>query len=113
MLLDLGLLLKNKLALLERTNRDVTGLKHEIREILKENKMTSFDDDRIKIKMTRNYTFDHGLFKMDNPELVKRYFKTETITKTKDVFSRKQLLRECPEEYKKCLIELTARLSIK
>ena len=112
MLVDLGLLLKEKNAILEQTSEQIIGIKVEIREIMNDNKIKSFDDDLVKIKLTRSYTFDFGLFKMDNPELAKRFFTQETTTKVKDVFNKKELLRECPGEYKKCLIELTPRLRV-
>lgn len=113
-LVNLGVLLKQKKVLLEDTQDQITGIKEEIREIMNTNKITIFDDNiaPIHIKLTRNYAFDAGLFKMDNPELVKRFFTTMTEKKTKDVFNKKELNRECPIEYKKCLVELTPRLRV-
>ena len=114
-LLNLGSLLKAKMAFVEHEQEQITGLKEEIREILKDNDIKKFDDEKhnLHIKVTYGFAFDYGLFKMNNPELVKRFFTTMTETKTKDVFDKKQLNKECPEEYRKCLVELTPRLTIR
>lgn len=112
MLVDLGCLLKQKKAILEKTELQITSIKEEIREIMKINNKTTFDDDLVKIKLTRSYAFDTGLFKLENPEVAKVYISEETTTKIKDVVNKKGLMKYSKVLYEKYLEELTPKLRV-
>ena len=111
-LVNLGLLLKHKKELLEDTQDQITGIKEEIREIMSANKITTFEDDVVKIKLTRSYAFDVGSFKLENPEVAKAFISEETTKKIKDVVNKKGLKKYSKVLYEKYLIELTARLRV-
>ena len=114
-LVNLGQLFKDKVKLTAELNEQISDIKDAIREILQENDIKHFEDKEadIDIKVTYPMSFDFGLFKMDYPILTKRYFTTETITTVRDVYDKKQIKKECPEEYGKCEVELTPRLTVK
>ena len=114
-LINLGQLLKDKVKLSAQLNEQIGDIKDAIREILQENDIKHFEDKNadIDIKITYPMSFDFGLFKMDYPELTKRYFTTETITTIRDVYDKKQIKKDCPEEYSLCEVELTPRLTVK
>ena len=71
------------------------------------------NDVSLKVKFPRS--FDQQNFREDNPELAKRYFKTEmkTITVTNEIFEEKQLESDYPDIYEKYRKSLTPSLTIK
>ena len=91
-------------------NKEITQIKNDLRY-----EMTRREIKKINgvIQIQYPKSFDYGLFKMEFPDLTKRYFTEETITTMRDVFDKKLIKKECPEEYKKCEVELTPRLIIK
>ena len=109
---NLGVLLKEKMAFVAHEQEQITGLKEEIREVMKGYDLNNFEVDEVTIKLTRSYAFDIGMFKLEEPEVSKNFIKEETTTKTKDVLDKKALKRLLPVTYKRFLIELTPRLRV-
>lgn len=116
-LTNLGLLLKDKMKLVKRESDQVNKLKEEIRGLMIENDVKFFEDKEhdLTLKCSQSFSWDFGTFRMDYPELTKRYFTEETITTTvvKDVYDKKKIKAEHPKEYKTCEVENTPRLTVK
>ena len=111
-LVNLGLLLKEKKIFLEHTEEQITGIKEEIREMMNIHEITTFDDPKVKIKLTRSYAFDIGSFRLEEPEVSKNFVTEEIITKTKIVVDKKSLKKLLPATYKRFQVELTPRLRV-
>jgi len=116
-LTNLGLLLREKMKLVKHESDQVNKLKEEIRGIMIEAELKNFynQENNLTLKISRSFSFDFGMFKLEYPDLTKIYFKEETITTTvvKDVYDKKKIKAGNPKEYKACEIENTPRLSVK
>ena len=114
-LINLGQLLKDKVKLTAELNEQISDIKDAIREILQENDIKHFEDKEadIDIKITYPTSFDIGFFKMDQPGFSASFITTESITTIKDILDKKRLSTRYPDEYKKYLIPLTPRLTVK
>ena len=114
-LTNLGLLLKEKMVLVKHETEIMNSLKKEIREIMIENNLKEFENapNNLSIKMIRSYSFDIGMFKLEEPNISKDFIKEEIITKTRDILDKKSLKKLLPATYERFLIENTARLTVK
>lgn len=114
-LTNLGLLLKEKMVLVKHETEIMNSLKKEIREIMIENNLKEFENapNNLSIKMIRSYSFDVGMFKLEEPNISKDFIKEEIITKTRDILDKKSLKKLLPATYERFLIENTARLTVK
>ena len=112
---NLGQLLKSKMELVALESEQIKGLKKQIRAIMINNDMEEFENPDLPLymKCTRSFSFDIGTFKLEMPGFSAAFITQETITTTKDVFDKKRLKERYPDEYKKYLLELTPRLTIK
>lgn len=116
-LTNLGLLLRDKMKLVAHENEQVKNLKEEIRGIMIENDLKNFyePENNLTLKCSQSFSFDIGMFKLEDKENAKEFIKEETttVTTTRDVFDKKGLMKLKPEVYKKYLCENTPRLSVK
>lgn len=114
-LTNLGLLLKEKMVLVKHETEIMNNVKKEIREIMIANNTKEFENPEAKlsIKCQRSFSFDVGMFRLEEPKISQLWITEETITKTRDVLDKKKLQSALPELYKKYLIENTARLTVK
>jgi hypothetical protein len=116
-LTNLGLLLRDKMKLVKHESDQVSKLKEEIRGIMIENDLKNFEnsENNLTLKCSRSFSFDLGMFKLEEKEIAKDFVKEETttVTNTRDVFDKKGLMKLKPEIYKKYLCENTPRLSVK
>lgn len=112
---NLGQLLKSKMQLVEFETAQIKSLKREVRIIMIENDMKEFEnpDLPLYIKCSRSFSFDIGMFKLEQKEIAPNFIKEEIITKTKDILDKKALEKYLPEIYKKYLLENTPRLTVK
>lgn len=116
-LTNLGLLLKDKMKLVKHESDQVKSLKEEIRGIMIENDLKNFyePENNLTLKCVRSFSFDLGMFKLEDKENAKEFVKEETttVTTTRDVFDKKGLMKLKPDVYKKYLCENTPRLTVK
>ena len=85
---------------------ELKGLKEELRTFMIDSGIKDFDG----VELRRAFSFDHGWFKMEYPELAKKFIRQETVTTTRDVVDKKGIEKNAPEAYRACLAEGTARL---
>ena len=94
-------------------------LKDELRklflELPEDLKKAKLKDAYVEISVKFPKSFDQEHFKVDNPVLAGRYFKTEmkTITTTIEEFNEKKLASDHPEIYEKYRKARTPSLTIK
>lgn len=112
---NLGRLLKEKMALVSVESEQIKSLKQEVRAIMIANSLKEFENPDIELymKCQRSFSFDIGTFKIEMPKFSKSFITQETITTTRDVFDKKRLMKNYPEDYKKYLLENTPRLTVK
>lgn len=112
---NLGQLLKSKMELVEFESEQIESLKKAIREIMIYNEMKLFEnpDLPLRMKCSRSFSFDIGMFKLEMPGFSSSFITQETVTKTKDILDKKRLKERYPKEYNKYLCENTARLTVK
>ena len=111
----LGNLLRSKMELVAFENVQIKRLKQEIRGIMVLNNMKEFENPDLPLymKCQRSFSFDIGMFKIEQPGFSASFITQETITTIKDIFDKKRLKERYPKEYEKYLIELTPRLTVK
>jgi len=85
---------------------ELKKLKEELRTFLIDSGIKEFDG----VEIRRSFSFDAGWFKITYPNLADKFIKEETITTVRDVVDKKGIQKHCPEEYRDCLAEGTARL---
>lgn len=114
-LTNLGLLLKEKINLVKHETKQMNELKKEIREIMVKNDVKDFENEEfgLSIKCQRSFSFDVGMFKLEEKELAKEFVKEETIITVKDVFDKKYIEKYRPDIYRKYLVENTPRLTVR
>ena len=112
---NLGQLLKSKMELVALESKQINSLKKEIRAIMIKNDMKEFENPDLPLymKCNRSFSFDIGMFRLEQPGFAASFITQETITKTKDILDKKRLKERYPKEYAKYLCENTARLTVK
>ena len=112
---NLGQLLKSKMELVTFESEQIKSLKKEIRAIMIQNDLKEFENPDLPLymKCNRSFSFDIGMFKLEMPGFSASFITTKTITTTKDILDKKRLSERYPDEYKKYLLENTARLTVK
>jgi len=80
-----------------------------------ENDLKTFgsEEEGVTIKCQRSFSFDIGMFKLKQPGFAKSFITEEIITKVRDVLDKKRLMERYPDNYKKYLVELTPRLTVR
>lgn len=102
--------LKEELSDLTKT---LNNHKEELRGIMIELDEKELKNEEHEIKLARPYSFDVGQLGVDYPELYKKYTSIEKVISEKVVCNKKDLKKFYPQEYHKCEVELTPRLTIK
>ena len=109
---ELASMVKELEAEIEQLKEKQEEIKEEIRGLLKELGTNRLRNEQIEIKISYPKSFDTGLFGMEYPELYAKYTSIERTTKEKVVVNEKDLKRFYPDEYEKCAVDLTPRLTI-
>ena len=80
--------------------------------MLKQLEIKYLKNQYTEIKINYPKSFDVGLLGEEFPELYKKYTSVERVITENVVVNKKDLKRFFPDEYSKCEIELTPRLTI-
>lgn len=116
---DLGTICKDTITHKKECVKNEKSLKKEIRGLFlklpEEIRKEKLRNEVVEISAKFPNSFDVEAFKEANPELFKRYFKSEmqTITTTIESFNKKQLEKDYPDVYNRFLKLLTPSITIK
>lgn len=98
---------------IKELQKDEKRYKGELRGMMKDYNLDYAKDDNVEVKITYPKSFDLGLCRMENPELIKIFVKEEKVITINEIFDKKTFKHLHPEVFEKYNIDLTARLSIK
>ena len=91
----------------------VKDKKDILRKIMKGADIADALNDKVSVAITYPKSFDVGILGYEYPDLYKEFTTIKTIITEKVEVNKKTLKKYHPEAYNECLVDLTARLSIK
>ena len=111
--LHLAMVCKELKEQIQELQKEEKRFKRELRMFMKNHDINNAKNEFVEVKINYPKSFDLGLCRMENPELIKYFVKEEKVISINEIFDKKRFKHLHPELFEKYNIPLTARLSIK